>query len=253
VQTNRTKAKLKDGETVFGCFVRYPEPSLAEMMGYQGWDFLVFDAEHGVLDPRECENLVRAAELRGVTPMVRLTTNQPPVTLRFMDSGAQGVHVPWVNTVPEAETAVRSVKYYPRGTRGLAGVRAADFGQTVPLGEYVKLANSETLVVLQIETVEAVQCLPEIVEVDGVDVIFIGPMDLSQSLGVPGQPQHPSVLDVMQRICDVVLSSKAALGIMTGNAKSAREWQTRGARYIATTIESLMNPAAREYLRLARE
>lgn len=253
MQPNKTKAKLKAGEAVFGCFIRYPEPSLAEMMGYQGWDFLVFDAEHGVLDPRECENLVRAAELRGVTAMVRLTTNQPPITLRFMDSGAQGVHVPWVNTVLDAEAAVRSVKYYPRGIRGLAGVRAADFGQTMPLGDYVKQANAETLVVLQIETVEAVKCLPEIVEIDGVDVVFIGPMDLSQSLGVPGQPQHPSVLEVMQRICEVVLSSKVALGIMTGNAKSAREWQARGARYISTTIESLLNPAAREYLNRARE
>src|SRR5712692_2312867 len=107
------KEKLKAGETTFGCFVRYPDSSLVEVLGYQGWDFLVFDAEHGTLEPRECENMVRAAELRSTTPIVRVTTNLPPIILRFMDTGAQGVQVPWVNSVADAERAVRAVKYYP--------------------------------------------------------------------------------------------------------------------------------------------
>ncbi len=85
MQANTTKAKLQAGETVLGCFVRYPDPSLVEVIGYQGWDFLVFDAEHGVIEPRDCENMVRAAELRGVTPLVRVTTNLPPIILRYMD------------------------------------------------------------------------------------------------------------------------------------------------------------------------
>ena len=90
MQTNATKAKLKSGGTVFGSFVRTPDPSLIEFLGYQGWDFLILDAEHGTLDPNRCEDLVRAAELRGVTPLVRVTTNQPQIILRFLDTGAQG-------------------------------------------------------------------------------------------------------------------------------------------------------------------
>jgi len=114
---NTTKARLKAGETVFGCFVRYPDASLIEVLGYQDWDFLVFDGEHGVIEPRDCEHMVRAAELRNVTPIVRATTNAPPVILRYMDTGAQGVHVPWVNSAAEAEAVVRSLAVAMHGGR----------------------------------------------------------------------------------------------------------------------------------------
>src|SRR5258706_9990181 len=154
MRPNAAKARLKAGEAIFGCFVRYPDAGLVEVLGYQPWDFIVFDGEHGTLEPRDCENMVRAAELRGVTPIVRVTTNLPPIILRFMDSGAQGLHVPWVNSAAEAENVVRSVKYYPRGIRGLAGVRAADYGQSISFAEYVEQANRETLISIHIETVE---------------------------------------------------------------------------------------------------
>src|SRR5205085_12142083 len=143
-------AKLKAGQTVYGCFLRYADPTLAEVLGYQGWDFLMFDGEHAPLAERECENLVRAAELRGVTPLVRVPTNQPAVILRYLDPGAQGLHVPWINTAAEAEAAVRAVKYQPRGMRGLAAVRAAAYGLAGSLAEYVQAANDQTLIVLHI-------------------------------------------------------------------------------------------------------
>ena len=252
MKPNTIKAKLRAGEAVFGCFVRYPEAGLVELIGYEGWDFVVFDGEHGVIEPRDCEHMVRAAELRGITPIARVTTNAPPVILRYLDTGVQGVHVPWVNTAAEAEAAVRAVKYQPRGTRGLAGVRAADYGQRAPLGEYVRQANAETLVVIHIETIDAVDQLPEILKVDGLDVIFIGPNDLSHSLGVPGEVGHPSVQAAIQRIVDAVVASDLALGIMVSNAQAAGQWRERGARYFAIGFESLWTPAAREYLKAAR-
>ena len=156
MRSNAVKAKLKSGETVWGCFVRYPDAGLVEVLGYQPWDFIVFDGEHGLLEPRDCEHMVRAAELREVTPIVRVPTNQPHHILRLMDTGAQGCHVPWVNSASEADAAVRSVKYHPRGQRGLAGVRAADYGQAGSLADYTQRANAETLVVVHIETAEAV-------------------------------------------------------------------------------------------------
>jgi 4-hydroxy-2-oxoheptanedioate aldolase len=253
LQTNTTKAKLKAGETVLGVFVRYPDASFVEVVGYQGWDFCVFDAEHGTIEPRDCENMVRAAELRGMTPLVRVTTNFAPVILRYLDSGAQGLHVPWINTAAEAERAVGSVKYYPMGIRGLAGVRAAEYGQRGTFGEYVEKANAETLVSIHIETIEAVNNLPEIVKVPGIDIIFIGPTDLSHSLGVPGQVQHPSVVEAIDRIVQVTKNSDATLGVMVGNAAAAQNWRKRGARYIAITSEGVFAPAMREYLRAARE
>jgi 4-hydroxy-2-oxoheptanedioate aldolase len=222
-------------------------------MGYQDWDFLVFDGEHGPLQPRDCENMVRAAELRQVTPIVRVTTNTPPTILRFMDTGAQELHVPWVNSATEAEAVVQAVKYHPRGRRGLASVRAADYAQAQSYTDYVKQANAETLVVIHIETAEAVERLPEMVKVSDIDVIFIGPTDLSHSFGVPGQPQHPSVQAAIDRVIEIVEPTEIALGIMVGNAATARHWQARGARYITTMLESLLTPAARHYLHEVRE
>lgn len=252
MRINTTKAKLKAGEPVFGCFVRYPDATLIDVLGYQGWDFLVFDAEHGTIEPRDCEHMVRAAELHGVTPIVRVTTNAPPVILRFMDTGAHGLHVPWVNSLEETTAAVRSVKYHPLGTRGLAGVRAADYGQAGSFQAYIQRANAETLVVIHIETAEAIEQLPRMVAVDAVDVFFIGPTDLAHSFGVPGQPQHPVVQAAMQRVVDTVAGSHAALGIMVSTLEAAREWRARGAHYITIGLEALLSPAAHAYLRGVR-
>ncbi len=253
MRTNLTKARLKAEETVFGCFLRTTDPTMIDFLGYQPWDFMVFDGEHGTLEPRDCENLVRVAESHDVTPIVRVTTNLPPIILRFMDSGAQGLLVPWVNSAEEAERAVQAVKYYPRGKRGLAGVRAADFGQRYSLGDYVAQANRETLVVLQVETIEAVEQLPEIVEVEGVDVIFVGPADLSHSLGLPGEINHPRVQEAFQRIVDIVIPAGLALGTLVPNAEAARKWMDWGARYLTISLEALVAPATRDFLETVRK
>lgn len=246
---NKTKAKLQAGGTVFGCFVRYADAGLVELLGYQDWDFLVFDGEHGHLEPRDCEHMVRAAELRDVTPIVRVTTNQAHVILRYMDTGAQGAQVPSVNSATEAEAVVQAVKYHPRGTRGLAGVRAAGYGQPAPLADYIKLANAETLVIIHIETAAAVEQISEIVDVKGVDVVFIGPADLSQSLGFPGETGHPEVQTAIDKVIEAVSSASPVLGIFVPDPGAARQWRARGARYIATSLESILRRAIQDYLK----
>lgn len=249
---NVTKAKLLAGETVFGCFLKYRDASLAEVLAYQGWDFFLLDGEHSTLEPRDCENLVRVADLRSVTPLIRVPTNQPHVILRFLDTGAQGVQVPMVNSPAEAERAVRAVKFAPRGNRGLGSTRAADYGQTAPFHEYVKVANAETLLILQVETVEALGEVMDIARTDGVDVVFIGPTDLSVSLGVPGQPQHPRVREATDRIAAQVAQAGKILGALASSADSAREWRQRGARYIVTNLEAILVPGVRRYLEEVR-
>ena len=202
MRTNTVKARLRAGETVFGCFVRYPEPALIEMLGYYGWDYIMFDGEHSTITPRDCENLCRAAELQNVSTCVRVPTNQQPVILRYLDTGVQGVMIPMINSVAEAEAAVRAVKYPPRGARGLAGARAADYGQVQPFSfpDYIARANDETMIIAQVETAQAVEALPEIVRLPDIDVLFIGPTDLSTSLGVPGDLKHPRVQEAFDRI-----------------------------------------------------
>lgn len=245
---NTTKAKLAAGESVLGCFVPYAEPALAELTALLGFDFVIFDGEHGTLEPRDVENLTRAVEHRGATPKARVTTNQPHLILRFLDTGVHGLHVPWVNTPAEVEAAVQAVKYGPRGVRGLAGSRASDWGVTESIGDYTRRANRETMLVVHIETAQAVATAAEYAAIDGVDVIFIGPTDLSHSLGYPGELDHPDVVAAMEHVAEAVVSSDKALGIYAGDAALARQWLDRGARYIATGIVGFVTSGIRGYL-----
>ena len=249
---NRVKASLAAGEPAFGCFVRTPEPSLIEYVGILGWDFLVFDAEHGTLQPRDVEDLCRAVEPRGTTPLVRVTTNDAPTILRFLDTGAHGVHVPWVNSAAEVEKAVQAVKYMPRGMRGLAGSRASEWGLREPIGEYVRRANRETLVVIHIETQDAVDAIDDYIAIDGVDVLFLGPTDLSQSLGHAGNLGHPDVLAAMDRVAEAVVGSGKTLGLYAGTVDMTKEWLDRGARYFTTSLEPFLRDGMRAYLRDVR-
>ena len=173
MRTNTVKARLRAGETVHGCFVRYPEPALIEMLGYFGWDYVMFDGEHSTISPRDCENLTRAAELRNVDAFVRVPTNQQHVILQYLDTGVLGTMVPMINSVADAEAAVRAVKYPPRGARGVAGARAADYGQVQPFAfkDYIARANEETMLIAQVETMQAVEALPEIVKLPDIDEI----------------------------------------------------------------------------------
>jgi len=249
---NRTKAKLAAGEPVFGCFVRTAEPSLVEYVALLGWDFLVFDGEHGTLQPNQVEDLCRAVEPRGVTPIVRVTTNDPPTILRYLDTGAQGAHIPWVNSAAEAERAVRFVKYSPRGQRGLAGSRASEWGLREPLSAYVRRANRETLVVIQVETQDAVDAIDDYLAIDGVDVLFLGPTDLSQSLGHPGDLGHPDVVAALERVAAAVIGSDKVLGIYAGTSDMTREWLDRGARYFTTSLEPFLRDGMKAHLKHVR-
>jgi 2-keto-3-deoxy-L-rhamnonate aldolase RhmA len=248
MRENRTRRVLQEGRPAFGCFVQFPDAALVEFAAYQGWDFLILDGEHGTLDPRLCEGLLRAAELHDVTTIVRVPVNAPHVILQFMDVGAQGCQVPSVENGADAERAVRSVKYGPRGMRGLAGVRAADYGERGSLGEYVRAANAETLVVVHVESAQAVDRVEEIAAVDGVDVVFLGPTDLSHSLGLPGELGHPIVADHLERAAAATLAAGKVLGVTVSNADDAVAWLERGARYVTTGIGPLLGSASRSWL-----
>jgi 4-hydroxy-2-oxoheptanedioate aldolase len=248
MRPNRTKQLLRDGKTAFGCFVRYPDATLVEVIGHHGWDFLIFDGEHGTLEPRACEDMVRAAELRDVDAIVRVPVNQPHVILRFLDTGALGCQVPWVQTPEDAELAVRSVKYQPRGARGLAGVRAAGYGERGALSDYVRGANEETLVVVQVESASAVYRVDEIAAVEDVDVVFIGPTDLSNSLGLPGELSHPTVVEHLERAAAGILAAGKVLGITVSDPESANAWMDRGARYVTTGVDPMIGAGTRAFL-----
>lgn len=250
---NTTKAKLKNGEVVYGTFVRYPDATLVETLAYHDWDFLLFDGEHGIIEPRDAENMARAAELHGVTPVVRVPANQPHIILRMMDTGIHGCQIPWVNSAEETERAVQAVKYFPRGKRGLAGAtRAASQGHA-NLSDYVQTANAETLVIVQVETMTAVENLETMLQVPDVDVFFVGPNDLAHSMGLPGQVPDARVQNTIEDIFKKVIAAGKTPGIQVQNAEAAKLWRSRGAKYITIQLESLLRPAVETYLKAIRE
>ncbi len=232
IRENKTKRLIAAGKPAIGGFLMIPSPEVVEQMGYAGLDFVIIDTEHGPADNLRVAEMIRAAEAADITPIVRVRwVEDPMLILRVLDLGAQGVQVPMVQSREVAERVVQAAKYFPRGRRGLAGVRAAKYG-AVDLGEYVKAANRETMVVVQIETAAAVAKCEEIASVDGVDVVFVGPVDLSQSLGFPGQRYHPAVLEASDR---VFLASKAAgkaCGTLTADIEHGRKQVALGLQYI---------------------
>ena len=192
MRTNTLKQKLREGKPAFGVMITFPSPPVVEMLGYMGFDWVLIDNEHGSITVDTAEDMIRAGELSGIAPIVRPVTNKPEVIAPFLDRGAWGVQVPHVNTRAEAEAAVAACKYFPDGQRGMfSGGRPAEYGIGGSTPDYVAKANAETLVCLMLEEVEAIDNIGDIVKVKGVDVLFIGSGDLSQSMGYPGQNTIP--------------------------------------------------------------
>ena len=249
---NRLKQQLLSGQPAFGMSVMFPSPQIVEMVGRLGFDWVLLDCEHGSLTPESIELMAMAAELTGLTPIARPWTNSPEGILRVLDRGAMGVQVPHVNTASDAKRAVEAVKFHPMGTRGLAaGTRPAGYGLTGSASDYVQEANRETLVCVQLEEAEALRNLDEILRVDGVDVLFVGPSDLSQSLGYPGRSDVPEVREAMDRAFAAIVAAGKMPG-STGNIQAIRDYQRKGVRYLYTHLTRLLGSASQEFLSAVR-
>lgn len=205
------KKKLKEKQLTIGSWINLAHPAIAEIMAKAGFDWLAVDMEHSVITIREAEELIRVIELCGVTPLVRLSSNDPTQIKRVMDAGAHGVIVPMVNSAGEAEQAVAAVKYPPLGRRGVGLARAQGYGSDFK--RYSDWVNMETMVIIQVEHIEAVNRLEDILSVEGVDGYFVGPYDLTGSLGVPGQFDHSLMKEAMERIQKIGHASGKTPGI----------------------------------------
>lgn len=240
MKSNRTKGKLRAGELVVGCFVRYPSATLAEFVSLLGWDFVVFDSEHGEIRSSCLPDLARACEASDVTPITRLATGHAHEILRALDSGCQGIQVPGLSTYDEVALAISACLYPPDGHRGLAPARSSGWALKEDLSDVIRLANQEILTIVHVENLDAADGLCEWLTIEDLDVVFIGSTDLSASLGHPGASSHPRVAQVIDRITREVLASGKAVGVYASTIDAAVEWAERGARYIATGIESLL-------------
>lgn len=241
------KQLIISGKPAFGVSLQFASPDLVEMIGELGFDWVMLDAEHGSITPDNIGPMVMAAELHGITPLVRPEKNDPAVINKYLDRGVMGVQVPHVNTADEARAVVEACRFHPEGKRGLGGGRMADFGFGVATSEYVKEANAQMLVCVQIEDVEAVENLDDILAVDGVDVFFIGPTDLAQSLGYPGQNSHPEVQKVVTETFDRIHAAGKASGT-PGAAEQAKKNAEAGILYHYTHIPTFMSSYGRQFM-----
>src|SRR5918911_1040480 len=241
---NRAKAKLAAGQPISVIAPTYTSAGLVELLGHLGFDAMFVDCEHGPAGWDDVEDMVRAAELAGSTTIVRVQSNDPSTITRALDRGSGGVQVPHVNTRAEAEAAVRAAKYSPIGHRGFAGGRSS-FGEKP--GEDTRRANDQTMLVVMLEEVEALENLDEILEVDHIDAYFIAPGDLSQSMGLPGQLDHP---DVQSAIDDAVRRTRAAgraPGVLTTPDTVAR-YLDLGALFLYVSLAHVLQPGVADFL-----
>ncbi len=205
------KEKIKKGNVSIGSWISMAHPSIAEIVATAGYDWTVIETEHTSIDVSEVLRLIIAIEKSGSIPLVRLAGNDPIQAKAVLDAGSAGLLVPMINTKKDAEIAVKMSKYPPLGYRGVGLARAQGYGNS--FGEYVKSANKDSLLIVQIEHIDAVNNIDEILSVPGLDGIFIGPYDLSMSLGIPGKLNHPDVVNAKKKVLKATLDKGLIAGI----------------------------------------
>ncbi len=248
MQANILKRKLKEGKVCFGTFVRLGAAA-TEILGYGGWDFAVIDMEHGVFDFPSVEQCVRAARVAGITSLIRVPEPTPSYIMRSVDAGAEGVQVPQVENAAVAKLVSQAARYFPEGKRGLCSfVRAARYS-AVPPDEHMISSNREVLTVIHIEGERAVREIEAIIETPGIDVLFLGPWDLSQSLGVPGKTKDPRVIELMEKVIALCRKKGVVAGTFVRFVEEAPYWIDLGVRYLMLSTDAgLLLQVSRERL-----
>lgn len=244
------KERLVRGETFIGAFVCLPCPESAELLAEIGYDWLVLDTEHGPYGPLEAQRALQAVGRR-CPCVVRVPASDDVWIKKALDIGAAGVLVPMVNTAAAAARVARACKYAPAGTRGMGLARAHGYG--AGFEEYVAQANDRIAVIVQAEHIEAVENIEAIVRVPGLDAIFVGPYDLSASMGKPGQVSDPDVQAAIRRVRDAALAAGVQLGIYCSDAKAARGFVRQGYTLIGMSTDlNYLAQAAGDALTAAR-
>jgi 4-hydroxy-2-oxoheptanedioate aldolase len=235
---NTFKRRLRAGEHVIGTFLNIPSPIIVEIMHRAGFDFFVVDGEHGVFNPESMDSCVRTGDLCGFSPVIRVSDNSPITIQKAMDHLPAALVIPQVTTREEAERAVRSALFPPRGIRGNSpntryGCYSADAGP-----DLTGQANENACIICQIEGVEGVRNLDDILAVGEIDGIFIGPYDLSTSMGIPGQVEDPAVVAKMEDIISRSREKGKIVGTYCQDPARAEHWRKAGLQLLAVGVDT---------------
>jgi 2-keto-3-deoxy-L-rhamnonate aldolase RhmA len=251
---NILKEKLRKQEATIGGWITLGHTSIAEIMAKAGFEWLVVDMEHSVITLDIAQQLIQVIEGCGVVPLARVGENNPNIIKRVMDAGAHGVIVPMINTKEQAEAAVKAVKYPPLGIRGVGLARAQGYGDK--FNEYAATVNAESIVIAQVEHIDAVDNLESILSVEGIDGCIIGPYDLSGSLGVPGNFDHPDVLAALKKVEQTCQKRRVALGmhVIQPDYRQVMEKVAKGYSLIGFSLDILfLGNSCRQQLKAVYE
>lgn len=233
------KRRLKVSKVTIGSWITIGNTCMAEIMAIAGFDWLAVDMEHSAITLQEAQQLIRIINLYGIIPLVRVGENNANLIKRVMDSGAHGVIVPMVNTKEDALKAIDAVKYPPMGKRGVGISRAQGYG--LEFDKYKDWVNKNSIVVVQIEHIEAINNLEEILKVKEIDASIIGPYDLSASLGFPGEFNKKEVKEAIKNYLEVcnALNRIAGIHIIAPKAEKAADKIKDGFRFIGFSLDTL--------------
>ena len=236
---NVLKEKLKKHQQTLGCWVTLAHPLIPEILAPAGFDWLAVDMEHSSIDPANLLTLIISIEHNGMAPLVRVGENNPNLIKRVMDAGAYGVIVPNVNTAQQAKAAVNAVKYPPQGTRGVGLYRAQQYGRGFE--SYKTWLSKESVVIIQIEHIDAVKHIDEIFAVEGIDAFLIGPYDLSGSMGMPGALTHPKVEAAIARVLTAAKKYKLPAGYhsVPADPQMVLQRAKQGFKFLGFSLDSI--------------
>jgi len=234
MKVNSTRKKLKSGATCIGTMVReVRSPQVVTLLAAAGWDYIIVDTEHGFLDMQTVADFASVGHGEEMTVIARVPDNLYHLLARPLDVGVEGVLCPRVDSREEAEQIVMAVKYAPLGDRGVSVSGIGTGYRPTTSKAYLEEANSNTLIAIQIESVLSLESLDDILAVEGIDVAFVGPEDLSQSMGIPGEIKHPKMIEAYQHVIDAANRKGVAPGMHFRDLEMLKEWMRRGMRFVA--------------------
>ncbi|MEL6918034.1 MAG: aldolase/citrate lyase family protein [Bacteroidota bacterium] len=248
---SKLKEKLKNRELSIGSWLTIPHQSIVEILSSAGFEWLTIDIEHSAIDIQTVQNLIGHIQANGMEALVRVSKNDEVVIKRVMDAGANGVIVPMIKSAEEASRAVAWVKYPPHGTRGVGLSRAQHYGTA--FNEYNKWVQNESVVIAQIEHIDGVKNLSEILDVEGIDGIIVGPYDLSASMGKPGMFYDDDVKEVLAEIDQVTLEKSKNLGfhVIESNYEKLMDKVSKNYNFLAFSLDFFfLGDKAREQMKL---
>ena len=244
IRPNRAKQKLQQGQTVT-TISGLQNSDIIDFLGPLGFDAAWIECEHGPVDWDALGDMTRACDLWGLTPITRVNANDPGLITRTLDRGSMGIVVPHINTRAAAEQAAQSAKYAPLGYRGMFGGR-----QSFGVPDYFHTANDQTMVIVLLEEVEALENIDEILKADNVDVFFVAPSDLAQTMGHIGNPEHPEVQTAIEQAINKIVNAGRTPGTLAGDANIAK-FKAMGVKFLMTSWNAWVARGAADYLQKA--